>query len=318
MTRVAVVGATGFVGEAVTKAFRDSGVEVSQVVAPRLRSRIGTVDGILAEAGRLTSILDGLAESLEDCDVVVNAAGLAHATGHDLPAMLGANALLPACLAIALLRDGGAGRRLIHVSSAAVQGHTPCLTESRETFPFSVYSVSKALGETALLALYEAVIYRPTSVHGPTRNVTRSLVKLAASPVSSVAGRGDQPTPQVLVQNVASAVTFLADPLVEPPAIALHPWEGFTVAELLRVLGGREPRHLPERLARTALAGGLPLSRMAPRIAGSVRRLEMLWFGQRQEEGWLDRSDWTPPAGIEAWEDLRMAVPDHKSGVNGR
>jgi hypothetical protein len=41
-----------------------------------------------------------------------------------------------------------------------------------------------------------------------------------------------------------------------------------------------------------------------PRFAADLRRVELLWFGQRQADSWLTLQGWQPPVGVEGWRDL--------------
>jgi nucleoside-diphosphate-sugar epimerase len=240
-----------------------------------------------------------LAESLEGCDVVVNAAGVATATGHG-DSLFGANALLPGLL----VAVAPSNARFVHVSSAAVQGRLRVLNETEERAPFSPYSLSKSLGEQVVLATRPgAVCYRPTSVHGPGRDVTRSLVRVLKSPLASVAGTGELPSPQVRVENVGDAVALLATTEEAPPRVVLHPSEGMTTGNLVRILGGREPLRMPWGLARAAVAVAFFVGRAVPASAGVARRLEMLWFGQGQGPSWLSER-WSPDKGIDSWKEL--------------
>ena len=300
MTRVAVLGASGFVGSQVAAALEGRGVDVVRVAAPRLGTASRTADGLAREAAALAKDAVGslLVEQTEGCVAVVNAAGVAVATGRG-DDLFGANALLPALLAAAL----PASLRLVHVSSAVVQGRRPVLDESDETEPFSPYSASKALGEHLALAHRGSVVcFRPTSVQGAGRPLTETLRRICGSPLASVARPGTDPTPQALVANVADAAAFLA--LADaPPRIVLHPWEGLTTADLVLLLGARRPLRVPRALARALVSTGMLLGRRSGRISGQVRRLEMLWFGQAQSASWLE-GRWTPPAGRERWKEL--------------
>ncbi|SEB85781.1 Nucleoside-diphosphate-sugar epimerase [Nocardioides exalbidus] len=302
MTRVAVLGASGFVGGSVMDALRARGAEVLPLKAPRLTSTALDVPALRADLDRpeVNEAAAALREELAACAGVVNAAGVAAATGGVSPELTGANSLLPVVLAAAR----PAGARLVHVSTAAVQGSRRVLDETNDRDPFSPYSTTKALAEVALTDAHDVVVFRPTSVHGPGRDVTRSLARVLASPLASVAGAGEGPTPQALVANVADAIAFVTLSDEAPPGIVLHPWEGLTVAELVRRLGGREPRHVPVRVASAAVRAGGRLGRRSPRLAGESRRLEMMWFGQHQENGWLT-TRWEAPVGLEAWEELR-------------
>lgn len=298
--RVAVVGASGFVGRAVVSAFSELGVVVRAVPAPRVTGGKGDVTDPERFLRRRRAEVESLATSFEAHDVVVNAAGVADAASTSLETLLGANTILPRLIDEAA-RAAGVGR-FVHISSAAVQGRREVLDETDDVAPFSAYSQSKAWGEQLLRGRTGVVVFRPTSVHGSDRSVTLSVQRVAASSLASVAGAGDRPTPQVLVENVGSAVTFVALSRAHPPPVVLQPWEGLTTAELVRVLGDREPRHLPWWLARSVLrlCQGVPHSG----VRANARRLEMLWCGQAQVTGWLTGAGWRPPAAREAWNAL--------------
>ncbi|MDR7252076.1 hypothetical protein J2X46_001052 [Nocardioides sp. BE266] len=271
------------------------------VRAPRLDTGARTASDLQAELSRadVTAEIERLRGELADARAVVNAAGLAHATGAG-DDLFGANALLPAVVADA----APAGVRLVHVSSAAVQGRRDPLDETTERAPFSPYSSSKALGEQLVGQRAGTVCFRPTSVHGADRAVTRSLHRVVSSPLASVAGWGDGPTPQVLVENVADAVAHVVLVQESPPEVVLQPWEGLTVAGLVRDLGGREPHHLWTWLARLLVRLLTVVGALVPPAAGVARRLEMLWFGQGQVAGWLTAAGWSAPMDRRRWKDM--------------
>lgn len=311
--RVTVVGASGFVGSAVTAECLAAGHEVSALPAPRVTLRAGGPAAIARALGEHAALVDDLAARLVDCDVVVNAAGCAEALSRDEATLLGANALVPGLLAAASQRAGA--RRLVHVSSAAVQGRRSLLDESDDYDPFSPYAESKILGERAVLdsGWAGAVVYRPTSVHGPSRSVTRSVARLARGPFASVAADGMRPTPQILSTSVGSAVRFLAE-APAPPSIVMHPWEGVTTGSLLRALGdGRTPRQLPALVARGVVRSLTAAARLRPGAQGMARRLEMLWFGQAQDASWLSGAGWTGAASAADWAALGDSLATHES-----
>lgn len=291
---VGVIGGSGFVGTAVLKALRSRGVTAIALSAPRLGEP-------LSREAREATVVE-LVDDISEVVAVVNAAGVAESTGSEMQLMRGANAILPGVVAEAVRREG---IRLIHVSSGAVQGQRPELDSTTDVAPFSPYSQSKAEGEAAVLASgAKAVVYRPPGVHGVDRSVTQTLARLARSPISSVAGDGRQGSANALIANVADAVAHLATTPSSPPVIVHHPSEGVTTATLLRALGGREPRHLSPLLARSLLAPARFLGRVHPPLMAHARRLEMLWFGQRQAPSWLHEDGWVPAQGLEEW--IRM------------
>ncbi|MBE0008588.1 MULTISPECIES: NAD-dependent epimerase/dehydratase family protein [unclassified Arthrobacter] len=291
-----IVGATGFVGSAVLRAAQDAGLDVTALPAPRLTSDAISAVQIIDEAARHPAVTD-LAAALAGASVVVNAAGVAAPRGADTAELRGANALLPAVLAYAC--SEARVERLIHLSSAAVQGHREILDESSDLAPFSAYSRSKALGEEALRLTasqgrsegMHPVVIRATSVQGAGRPTTAALARLAASPLASVAAPGTASTPVTSVESLADYVvqagTF-AGPL---PAVILQPGEGMTVRSVLEAVGGT-PIVLPRSLCRFVLRVGYRVSALlGERLHGSLRRVELMWFGQAQAPGWAEAHD---------------------------
>lgn len=293
--RIGVVGASGFIGSACVETV---GVahQVIAISAPRLVTEARSIAGLILSVS--PADLDRFAASqLSGVDVLVNAAGIATASSGDLSALLSANAILPLFLARAAALAGVS--RLIHVSSAAVQGRGT-LDETERMAPENHYALSKALGEALLEreAGVDIVRYRPTSVHGPSRSVTRALLRVAESPLAAVAAPGDDPSPQMPVHRAAEAISLLVDPAESPPRIVLHPWEGPTTRSVLNDLGGREPREVDRVAARRAVESAYVASKGIPWMRANARRLDLMLFGQDQAHGWLsDRlaqipSDW--------------------------
>lgn len=128
-----VIGASGFVGSSIVARLNAEGISVDPIEAPRLATRALDSRTIIEEAQLLEGIIDSLADAFAGAQVVVNAAGLAAPNMQDVPALVGANALLPAVIAIAAHRTGV--RRVIHLSSAAVQGAKSVLDASEYTAP---------------------------------------------------------------------------------------------------------------------------------------------------------------------------------------
>lgn len=300
VTRVAVVGGSGFIGTAVVASLRRAAIETESLTAPRIPAemvrRVRDGHGVSEDLVRYCTSL------LSDFTHVVNAAGVAHAAGRDMDELDGANAVLPRVLQAASNRTRAT--RMLHISSAGVQGSARVLTEDQTVAPFSPYTRSKAWGEVLLGTAERTVVYRPTSVHGMARKVTQALAAYAASKLSVVAGDGNLPTPQALVENVADAVVFTLLHEGEVPPLVLHPWEGMTTGRLLAALGGREPRRIPIWLAQSAVRGGMIAGMGSPRVTAIARRFELLSLGQAQMPGWLDAQGWRPSHDLDIWESL--------------
>lgn len=288
-SRWLVLGASGFVGSAVVRRLHAAQMDVVSVPTPRVRAdRAEGVRG-LASLACSHPALHPLVTAMDGVAVVVMAGGRADPSSPWSAELVGANALAPALVARAATLAGV--RRLIHISSAAVQGRRLVLTEDTSVAGFSPYSSSKILGEQLVIAMTEtgapeAVILRATSVQGRGRRTTEALRRVARSPLASVAGSGNQPSAASSVDALAALVLHVGqEPAV--PKIVLQPWEGLSVAEVLRWSSGREPRHLPISFCRVVLTAGHLISRgFGGRGAGSVRRVEAMWFGQSVEAAW--------------------------------
>lgn len=286
--RFAVLGASGFVGSALTRTLRAEGVEVTSVHAPRLELDPGERDrGAIAQRSREIAAADELAIVLSGFDVVINAAGLANPDDAGSVELYGANALLPAVVATAAIRANVA--RVIHISSAAVQGRRPILDESPDVSPFSPYSMSKALGEGAFLAAREdrnscadLIVVRATSVQGPGRQTTASLRRVAFSPLSSVSAPGNQPTVVSSIDGLTAFISAVSRDSGAQSSIRLQPWEGLSVADVLQLISSRRPVTLPRFFCRSSLRVARAAGRVIPEFAGLSRRLELMWMGQEQ------------------------------------
>lgn len=285
--RWAVIGASGFVGSAVHRRLKRQAADVTAIKAPRLLCFDDDVDELLG-TGRRSAAVTPLVEQLTDIDVVVNAAGPATPDALASPALTGAHALLPVVIALAAAQAGV--RRVVHLSSAAVQGRQPVLSEDRSVAPFSPYSRAKALGEQAMFALEgttDVVALRATSVQGSGRATTARLQRLAQSALSSVAGDGGQPSAASSITSLAELVIHVGSWHGPVPSVVLQPWEGLSAADVLRAVGGREPFHLPAALCRAVVGVGYAgTSVVGGRGRGLVRRVESMWFGQAVQASW--------------------------------
>lgn len=298
---VGVFGASGFVGGWTVDRCQEEGLRVRRLSSPRTTGPVSpaSVSRVIQAHPEL---VESVADALGECDSVVIATGAATSSSRDLTPLLHANAVSPGIIAAGA--RAARVRRCIYISSAAVQGDVAMLDASWAYRPFSPYAQSKVAGEQAVLEHGPdgTVLYRPPGVHGPDRRVTGSLARLAASPLSTVSRPGTARTPQALVHNVADAVRFMVAFQGPIPPVVIHPWEGQTVASVLEDLGGKRPHHLPVALARTALAAAKLTAVILPRFSPSVRRAELLWFGQDQDHSWLASEGWTPPRGKETWQ----------------
>tara|TARA_R110002020_G_scaffold151687_2_gene328786 strand:- start:5393 stop:6376 length:984 start_codon:yes stop_codon:yes gene_type:complete len=284
-----VVGASGFVGSAIVSELCSRGIEVRRVTAPRLELQPTNSrhSDVVERAHK--ELPSELIRALSGSQVVINAAGIAEPRAARSARLLGANGLLPTVVGLAA--DAAGADRYLHISSAAVQGRRPILDESPSVSPFSPYSLSKAIGEQALLSCIDqmkipTVIVRATSVQGVGRETTVRLQSISRSVLASVARPGSQPSAVSSIAELVRLVVDLGEMEGAMPQIVLQPWEGLSVTQVLVACSGRDPVRLPRWICRMTIAAGYGAGRVLPRIRGRVRQLEMMWLGQRQVDGW--------------------------------
>lgn len=312
--RVAVLGASGFIGSHVANRLEALGHQPIRLRTPRIEV---TPEKSVRSWQDKEPTVAALMDSFRGADAVVNCSGNPDASGRGTSSLYGANAAIPGIAAYASSRAGVP--RFVHVSSAVVQGDRPTLDASMNVKSTSAYGRSKILGERAVLSApgeCAHIIYRPPSVHGPTRRITVALRRIAQTPLSSVVAPGTQPTPQAHIMNVADAIATLTVTPQSPPPVVIHPYEGWTTETLLTFFGsGRQPLMLPEFLGRP-LRAALQAATRNSRIAPNARRLTMLWFGQAQDESWLTHVGWAPVLPQSEWATLLSQLASQPPSSN--
>lgn len=150
--RVAVTGASGFVGQA---------------LVARVRAAAHHVVALSRGDGVAYGDLGAMTKSFEGCDAVVHLAARAHRGGGDEDF---APSIRIAQVAAQAARDAGVPRFVL-VSSIGVNGNATQgkpFTEDDAPAPAEAYARSKWRAEQAVREVFdEAVIVRPPLVHGP-------------------------------------------------------------------------------------------------------------------------------------------------------
>lgn len=160
--RVAVTGASGFIGQALLRRLSGRGHEVLA-----LSRAEGTIPGGVRAVAVDYAQVPALRRVLEGMQVVVHLGAMAHGRGGvDFGANdLTTNALCQACV-------GARSARFIFLSSIGVNGtvtHGPPFTEADPPHPREPYALSKLRCEESVrgAGLREFTILRPPLVYGP-------------------------------------------------------------------------------------------------------------------------------------------------------
>jgi nucleoside-diphosphate-sugar epimerase len=281
--RVAILGASGFVGGHLLRGLRAAGIEARAVVR-NPRKLVGDPDRRIADISDVYSVR----EAIVDCDAVVHAA-------------LGTNELIVQSIApVYAASQAMAVRRLVYVSSGSVHGQRPS-PGTNEDSPLHVrhvfaYNNAKVRAERKLRALrtrgtVETVILRPTIVYGAgsrwifdfadqllarraclvdggrgicnsiyvdnlTHAVALSLTRRSVDGKVFLVGDRERVTWRDLYRPIAEALGFDLDevPSVSPPPVEAglrHKYiEPFRQSELGHAVVSHVPRGLKEAVKR--------------------------------------------------------------------
>ncbi|TWH02479.1 UDP-glucose 4-epimerase [Ochrobactrum sp. J50] len=231
--RIAVTGAGGFIGSALTQMLAGEGHEV----LPLSRNDLSDPD-------------------FSGVETLVHCAALAHRTGAERPDAATFNAVNHRLAVELAAKAKAAGvRRFVFVSTIyTIAGNPSPLTPDMPLNPRDDYGCAKAKAEADLLALsgIEIVIARPVLVYGPgARANLKALIELCNSGLPLPFGLANNRRSFVSLENVARALTFLS----------LAPAD--KVAGRVFHLAEPQPRSTKELVTKLRAALGKP-SRLLP------------------------------------------------------
>lgn len=208
MSRVAVTGATGFIGRHLTAYLAARNVNVLAIVRP---SSGRTITQAVGPADRVTVVraaLDvaALQRAFDGVETVVHLAGIvsaAHDREFTAVNVEGTKAVAEAARL--------AGARLIHVSSLAAAGPAPAArprSEDDPAAPLTPYGRSKLEGEQVVRESVglEWTILRPAAVYGPGDRAMLPLFRFARLGILPLTGRQDAAYTFVHVHDVVRAI----------------------------------------------------------------------------------------------------------------
>jgi len=202
--KIALTGATGFVGGHLLRRLVEAGHEV-RALTRRLRGPEAGVEWI---AGDLADH-DALARLVEDCDAVIHVAGVLNApdrAGFEAGNVAGTAAMIEAATTAGV-------HRFVHVSSLA----------AREP-KLSLYGESKARSEALVTASpLPFAIVRPPAVYGPGDRETLDLFRMAKKGVVLMPPAGRLSL--IHVDDLARLLVTLTDPAI-PTGLTIEPDDG--------------------------------------------------------------------------------------------
>ena len=193
--KIALTGATGFVGRAVVSALMAKNNQVSALVRDQSRANLAADVRLVPGDLQNGAALDDLAKG---ADVVIHIAGVIGA--HSRKDYFAANEQGALAVAEAATRNGV--KRFIHISSLA----------ARET-QLSVYGASKSAGETALERFspkMSVVILRPPAVYGPGDKGTLPLLRSLTQSLAVIPGTSEARFSLIYVDDLARIIVEAA------------------------------------------------------------------------------------------------------------
>jgi nucleoside-diphosphate-sugar epimerase len=291
--KILVVGASGFVGRAVTGLMAERALAGVAVSRRPLAAAAGPVRHVTVQRYEDRA---AVAEAAQGCGAAIMLAGRAHVLKESEPdpagAFLHANCRVPLAVAEAFAEAGG--RRFVLLSSISVNGLPGpgrALREEDEPAPANDYGRSKLAGEQALERFsresgIELAIVRSPLVYGPGAPGNFGQLLSAAKrglplPLAAIRNRRDM----IGSVNLADLLLLCAHhPAAAGALFMASDGEALSTAELARILyreAGREGRLLPVppallRIAARALGKGELASRLLDDLrvdSGRARRL---------------------------------------------
>jgi nucleoside-diphosphate-sugar epimerase len=184
MTQIAVTGAGGFIGSAVVRRLAADGHRVRALTGPPGAVTHRAPPAVECCTGEIDQ-LDGVAQLVSGCEVVVHLAGPASvAASFDAPAEFARVHVAGTATVLEASRRARV-RRFIYVSSAEVYGAPELnpVAESHRLQARSPYAAAK-IGAERLVECYQlayglpAIVLRPFSVYGPRQSASGVIARI--------------------------------------------------------------------------------------------------------------------------------------------
>ncbi len=276
--RIALTGATGFVGAALAKRLTEAGCRIQALIRPESRHKkpvkieADWIEGDLNDGQCLKRLINGV-------NAVIHCAGAVRGATREQFTRINSDGL--ARLVQAALDQRPIPRLLLISSLAAREPH------------LSHYSASKRQGERVLTGLSHQLpwtIYRPCAVYGPGDREILPVFKWMAKGIAPVLGAGKGRFSLIYVKDLAEAVVKWLDHVdCQYGIYELHDghpggYSWHEVIDTFKRLRGSGVIRLSIPMSLTKLTAGINL--MASRVSGYA---PMLTPGKVRE---LSHPDW--------------------------
>lgn len=295
---VLVTGASGFVGRALLAYFAQAGINTTAVVRRSVNDLPATKQLVVADL----ITFDGWQPALENIDVVVHCAGLAHTNAGEAE-YTAVNTELSCQLAEACINAGV--KRLVFLSSLKAVGEQTPLGEpfdsNSATNPSDAYGRSKRLAEQKLQALaanssLELVIIRPPLVYGQGVKANfQLLMRIARLPVPLPFAGVNNRRSMISLDNLCSLITTCLSHSAAAGAVLMaSDSEPYSLAQLLRGMRRAAGRpdwlfYIPEPVLRFLLA-------VLGQSGAAARLMDNLEVDAQQAQHLLS---WQPPCSLD-------------------
>ncbi len=313
--RVAVTGASGFIGENLLSALSRSGHAVLGLTR-KGRGTPGDTGRVMLDRYDNTDALENL---LTGCDAVVHLAALAHRSEKSLQSGESFDANVSVTAAVARSAHAAGVRRFVFISSVGVNGlrtYGQPFNELDAPCPQEAYARSKLTCEQQVLELarqhpdFEVVIVRPPLVHGPQAPGNfGKLWRAVARGVPLPFGAIDNRRSVIGVDNLADLIIrCIVHPGASNQTYLASDGEDVSTANLILRMGLAMQR--PARLINVPA----PLLRLAARMTRQQDLLERL-EGSLQVDSRKVRLElgWSPPFTLD--EGLRRIAEADRTRI---
>ena len=272
MKRIAVTGASGFIGRHVMRALADRGDTPLTVRRPYDRAQ--------------------LARTFSGVDAVVHLAGVVSAV-HDREFVAG-NVDAARVVAEAAAE---AGTRLIHISSLAAAGPAPPSaprSEDDPPTPINIYGRTKLEGERAIQSIdrLQWTILRPGVVYGPGDRAMRPLFDFARRGIMPLVGSDSAAYTFIFIDDAVRAIVAAVDRGRSGDVVFLghaDPVAPRQLMETIRAVAATPARIVTVPRAITRLAA--ELGEIGGTLVGKPATINRRRFGELYSEGFVCRVD---------------------------